>query len=204
MKIKNLHLTLIISLFTLNLAQANELPESKPPAFMKLTLLGGMQGANDTLKKNGFGQGGQISFNVGGQIDLPDSPLQIGLFYSPRQTQYKLTGGTTITRIVNYIDIPVMYRLRLGTISLGFGGYYSLGSGKVKKITENSGTTTEESLAFNKASQSESDHGGLFAVGCHFNNYLIEGRYLHGMTDVATNSDNASYRVFQLLLGYRF
>lgn len=204
MKLRNLYLSLITSLFFLNPIQGNEASEQKSETLMKLTLLGGMQGANDTLKKSGFGDGGQLSFNIGGQIDLPEAPFQIGLFYSPRQTKYKLSSNITVTRIVNYIDIPMMYRLRLGAFSLGFGGYYSFGSGKVSKITDNGSSTSEENLVFSKAAQSEIDHGGMLAIGCHFDRYLIEGRYLHGLADVATDSENSSYRVFQLLFGYRF
>lgn len=45
-------------------------------------------------------------------------------------TQYKLSnnlgGQGTVKSTINYLDIPVLYRIELGPLSLGAGGFYGL------------------------------------------------------------------------------
>ncbi|MFN7685594.1 MAG: outer membrane beta-barrel protein [Oligoflexia bacterium] len=48
-------------------------------------------------------------------------PIEASALYS----QYKLTAPTVSTS-TNYLEIPVLYRLGLGPVSVGVGGFYSV------------------------------------------------------------------------------
>ncbi len=174
----------------------------------KLFILAGGNQASDHFEQGRYkvdGRG-QFTYSIGARLDFSDghSGFQLDFLYSPRITEYKFSPDSSETKTVHYIDIPLMYRIPIGRLSLGVGAYYSIGSGKIKHEVTRGASRTSDDLAFNTANHSDNDYGGIAAIGCNFKRHFVEARYLYGFSDRYTNLDVATYRVVQLLLGYRF
>jgi hypothetical protein len=66
---------------------------------------------------------GGTGLSAGGTLGL--GPLEVSALYS----QYKATaalGGVSATVTANTLDVPVLFRMGVGPIGLGLGGFYSM------------------------------------------------------------------------------
>ena len=63
---------------------------------------------------------------LGGGAAAEIGPISAELLYMTRKTNATLLGVSVSTPSTASLDIPVMFRMGLGPISLGAGGYYSL------------------------------------------------------------------------------
>ena len=80
--------------------------------------VGLMGGANYAMPKPSTGL--TEKFGLSGGLSLGVGPLEVSALYS----QYKIeAAGISIT--TNYLDVPVLFRMGAGPLSLGLGGFYS-------------------------------------------------------------------------------
>jgi hypothetical protein len=153
---------------------------SAPRAFAVPGLeLGVMAGAAASMPTGVLDGGIGLSVGATGGV----GPLEASLLY----TQYKLSiPGNDITG--NYLDIPVLYRMSLGPVGLGIGGFYSMFLSRSSTVVltgdgeSNYGATA--SLRFT-----------IPVVGL-----FLDGRYNLGLKD--SNGSKASSAAFYL--GFNF
>lgn len=156
-------------------------------------------GWNATYKeKIGFGGGLQAEFRLGSKVGL-----ELGALYLQRKTDETFSGLTNTTTMP-YIVAPLLFRLWLNpTISLGAGGYYAKGYGKIK-----SGSTTVSYTTFGIKSQ---DYGVMGALGFNIKlsgstALLIDGRYALGLANASLGGGTTSFKNAEIdgLIGLRF
>jgi len=153
--------------------------------------------------------------------------LETGLLYISRIIGSKTTAvisGTDVT--INYKtttrgwQVPLLLRYHFGSyLSLGGGGYYTMGSGKVKSemTTEALGisTTTSQEETYEDADFKKKDMGVLASVALRIplnpaTAFLVDGRYLMGLNDVNADPNDTTpavkqkYQDIQALVGLQF
>ncbi|MBU6376251.1 MAG: hypothetical protein KGQ59_09670, partial [Bdellovibrionales bacterium] len=89
-----------------------------PQAFAMPGMDIGVMGGGSFAKSSQSGLDSKFGISGGASVGL--GPLEVSALY----TQYKFSQpGTDYT--LNYLDVPVLYRLSLGPVSVGAGGFYS-------------------------------------------------------------------------------
>lgn len=191
------------TLVFLALMTINPFSITRAQAF-SLTVLGGESFSGGSVTPNegyttgftpGFGGGILLGFWM-----FPSVSFELGTLYMPRgltQTQ-SATSSMDITQF-NTIQIPALFRVSLlPAISLGVGGFYSYGLGHVV------------SSYFSQSSLSKTDYGLVGSVSLKvgllpFISFVMDGRYLSGLTNVSLVSEKTLYmKDFQVLAGLRF
>lgn len=153
--------------------------------------------ANTYKEKLGFGGGLLMELKLGAK-----GGLELGALYLQRWYDDTVSGATnTIT--ATYIQAPLLLRFWLNpTISLGAGGYFASGYGKLKRGSE--------SLTFSDYGIKPQDYGVIGALGFSFRlggstALLIDGRYTLGLANMA-NASGLSFKTTSIdgLIGLRF
>ena len=161
-------------------------------AGVRFSLFGDLD--SSTYSTGGVQTSGEAGLGGGLGLEIPlnsFSGLEIDGVYLNRKNQIQ----------ASYVQIPVLYRLWLGSIvTLGAGAYYSQGIGSV---TANG--TTE---SFSDAGYTQNDAGLMgvagFNIPISFFYLMIEGRYDFGIYDVsAIQGVTATFNDFQVLVGIR-
>ena len=149
---------------------------------------------NSVYSSGGTQSSGQPGYGGGLGIEIPlgsSSGIEIDGIYQNRNNQIQ----------ASWVQIPVLYRLWLGTFfSLGAGVYYGTGIGSVST----NGTTE----SFSSAGYSQSDAGLMGVAGFNIpisSLYLmIEGRYGYGVYDVSSiQGTTATFNDLQIVVGIR-
>lgn len=150
---------------------------------------------NDYTNRTGFHAGIYASISGGGPI-----ALEPGVFYSVKGTQND--DGFNSRAILDYVDVPVLVRLKLGE------GFNIFGGPQVSFLTKSKveGDLGDSTVSFNTDSVKETDAGLVFGLGYHLPKGLnLQGSYDYGMTPIFKNTEADVYnRGFKVSLGYTF
>lgn len=150
---------------------------------------------NDYTNRTGFHAGIYASISGGGPI-----ALEPGVFYSVKGTQND--DGFNSRAILDYVDVPVLVRLKLGE------GFNIFGGPQVSFLTKSKveGDLGDSTVSFNTDSVKETDAGLVFGLGYHLpKGFNLQGSYDYGMTPIFKNTEADVYnRGFKVSLGYTF
>jgi hypothetical protein len=134
-----------------------------------------MGGANLNLP-NTTGLTGTIGYSVGPSVGL--GPLEVSALYSSYGAEF--LGVSTSS---NFLDLPVLYRIGAGPLSVGLGGFYS--------ICMESSCTADN----NNYGATASVRASVPVVG-----FFVDGRFNLGLKDSAGSKASS----LAVLLGYDF
>ncbi|MDX5338425.1 MAG: PorT family protein [Cyclobacteriaceae bacterium] len=145
----------------------------------------------------------RVGFHAGVYADLmSESAISIepGIFYSVKGTQND--DAINSRAILNYVDIPVLFRLRVGEgFNVFAGPQFSFLSGS--KFEGDFGDST---VSLDTDSIKDNDSAIVFGLGYNLpKGFNIQGSYDYGLTPIFKNSDADVYnRGFKVSLGYSF
>ena len=94
---------------------------------------------------------------------IPLLKLRIGLDYIPKGTNWE-SGSSYSQKQINYIELPVLARVKLGPI-YGLGGFYGGYAIGGKNKLNTSGDETETDIDFDASNLSRWDYGMKFGLG---------------------------------------
>ncbi len=149
--------------------------------------LGLMGGAGMTMTSTSGVDGG-IGISAGATAGI--GPIEASLLY----TQYQLSAtvlGVEATSTLNYLDVPVLFRMGVGPLSVGLGGFYSMflsGSATAAGVTADV-TDAEANYGATASVRFTLPIVGLFA----------DARYNLGLKD-----DDGTLSSAALLVGWNF
>ena len=138
-----------------------------------------------------------------GLIKIANIGIQPELLYSTRGTDVTVSSiSQDFSQEYTYLDIPVMLKLyAVAGLNVQVGPQFGVllsTSGQV--YDPNSGTTTEIS----KDSYKNSDVSAAFGLGWDAPfGVNVAARYVLGLTDIDSSSEEAKNRTFQVSLGFR-
>lgn len=171
---------------------------------LSLTVLGGESFSGGSVSPNDSFTTGFTPV-LGGGILLgswmfPSVAFELGTLYMPRGlTQTHSVSSQVDTTRFNTIQIPALCRVSiLPAISVGVGGFYSYVLGNLV------------SSYFSASSLSKTDYGLVGSVSLKLDllpltSFVIDGRYLSGLTNVSLIPGTTVYlKDFQVLAGIRF
>lgn len=150
---------------------------------------------NNYTNRVGFHAGVYASILGGGPITL-----EPGVFYSVKGTQND--DGFNSRAVLDYVDVPVLVRLKLGE------GFNIFGGPQVSFLTKSKveGDLGGSTFSFDTDSVKETDAGLVFGLGYNLpKGFNLQGSYDYGMTPIFKDSEADVYnRGFKLSLGYTF
>lgn len=158
----------------------------------------------DVSTKVGLTGGGFVQFAFNDQVSL-----QPEMLFVMKGVNLDLANNAgDVTAKVNYLELPVFLRFnqRLNDTLRGFvmaGPAFSVKVGTGGTLDGASGTSDFD---IDPAIGSR-DFGLAFAGGLEWQNFLVEARYVHGLTDIATDiyfhEDELTNRSFSIMVGLR-
>ncbi len=150
---------------------------------------------NDYTNRAGFHAGVYASFMGEGPISI-----EPGVFYSVKGTQND--DGIDSRAVLDYVDVPVLLRFRVGE------GFNLFAGPQVSFLTKSKfeGDFGDSTVTLETDDVKSTDAGLVFGLGYNLpQGFNIQGSYDYGMTPVFENSDADVYnRGFKLSLGYTF
>jgi hypothetical protein len=195
-------LVLIISLLVLMQAKARA---------WEITALGGFNYASPTQHQgsNDYSWTGNSALDYGVSLSIPiftpRFEIESGLFYLNSEVETNISNVDT-TIDMHAVSIPLLFRFNFDPwVSVGVGGYYSMFKGNVE--VSQPGNNYRQS--YDAYGLSTSDAGLLFSLKAklHITNdisFVFDGRYQHGLKNVALGSDLYNTRSIQALAGFSF
>jgi len=146
--------------------------------------VGIMAGPNLTLPSAtlsaGYSVTGAIGYSVGPSVGL--GPLEVSVLYSSYSQTFTSPGSET-TLTGKSLDLPVLYRLGVGPVGFGLGGFYSLS-------LDSGSTSTDNNYGAVASFRTTIPGVGLF----------VDGRFNLGLHDMSgTKLSSAA-----VLIGYNF
>lgn len=178
---------------------------------MDFVVLGG---ANYTTYDTGSANtqiNNKFNYGVGAGAILSLAPrigFEIDGIYRKNSFGFEFSGAESTTTMTALI-VPAMLRVNLPVISLGAGGYYSMGLGDLSQTVTFNGNTTTSSSTYEASSLEKSDYGLAASVRMSVlplgvGSVFIDGRYLMGMKDRAVGAGEMKTRSFEAMLGLSF
>lgn len=150
---------------------------------------------NDYTNRAGFHAGIYASFLGEGPVTL-----EPGVFYSIKGTQND--DGINSRAVLDYVDVPVLVRFRLGE------GFNIFGGPQVSFLAKSKfeGDFGDSTISFDTDAVQSTDAGLVVGVGYNLpQGFNIQGSYDYGMTPVFKDSDADVFnRGFKVSLGYTF
>lgn len=132
--------------------------------------------------KLGMAGGLGVEFMLGSKVGLELDAIYV-------QRKWDLTAsGITVTTAASYVEVPLLLRFWLGQVfSLGAGGYYAQGIGKLK-LTSSLSSLTLPDASFTSYGLKSKDYGAVGVAGFNFKlgssaAFLLEGRYVYGLSE---------------------
>lgn len=156
-------------------------------------------GGNDVSENNytnrtGFHAGAYASIGGGAIVFEP------GVFYSVKGTQND--DAINSRAILDYVDVPLLVRLRAGE------GFNVFAGPQISFLTRSKleGDFGSSTVSLETSDIRETDTGLVFGVGYNMpKGFNIQGSYDYGMTPVFKDSNADVYnRGFKISLGYTF
>jgi hypothetical protein len=150
---------------------------------------------NDYTNRTGFHAGVYASILGGSAISL-----EPGVYYSIKGTQNKDVANTR--SVLDYVDVPLLVRLKVGEGFNFFGGPQV--SFLVKSKFE--GDFGNSTVSLNTNNIKDSDVGFVFGIGYNLPKGVnVQGSYDYGLTPIFKNSNvDVFNRGFKVSLGYTF
>ena len=150
--------------------------------------------------KPGLTFGGLIAFNLVGSLDF-----ETGVIHATQKTEQAITP--ILNESMNWLEIPLLLRFQLDeSLAFGLGGYVAFAQGDV---TQSQGVQTQRS--YSSLGLKSNDSGVMVNLRARFAfappvYLVIDGRYLHGITNLATTggSDIYNTRSIQALAGISY
>jgi hypothetical protein len=164
--------------------------------------------SNESSSRLGLTGGGYVRFPITDRFGFQPEAL----FVMKGVELYQAATGGTLSARVNYLDIPLLMRFRVSSTASTdptMVGYVLAGPSFGIKVSDSAkldapGNTKD--LNVDSALKSL-DLGLAFGGGVEFKNYLVEGRFTAGLTDVAsttyTHPDSLRNRTFSVLFGIK-
>ncbi|MBN7811682.1 PorT family protein [Algoriphagus sp. H41] len=150
---------------------------------------------NDYTNRAGFHAGIYASFMGEGPVTI-----EPGVFYSIKGTQND--DGLDSRAILDYVDVPILLRFRVGE------GFNLFAGPQVSFLTKSKfeGDIGDSTVSFETDAVKETDAGLVFGLGYNLpRGFNIQGSYDYGMTPIFKDSDSDVYnRGFKVSLGYTF
>lgn len=150
---------------------------------------------NDYTNRAGFHAGLYASFNATGTVSV-----EPGLYYSVKGSQ--ADNAINSRAVLNYVDVPVLFRLKAGE------GFNIFAGPQLSFLTDSKleGDVGDSSFSFGTQQVRETDAGLIVGLAYNLPHGLnIQGSYDYGMTPVFKDSEAAIYnRGFKVSLGYTF
>ena len=150
---------------------------------------------NDYTNRVGFHAGGYVSLLAGNVVSL-----EPGVYYSVKGTQNDDVINSRA--VLDYVDVPVLVRLKFGE------GFNVFGGPQISFLTQSKfeGDFGGSTVSLDTDSVKDTDAGLVVGVGYHLPKGLnIQGSYDYGMTPIFKDSDADVYnRGFKISLGYTF
>ncbi|PZV84611.1 outer membrane protein with beta-barrel domain [Algoriphagus aquaeductus] len=156
-------------------------------------------GGNDVSENNYTNRAG---FHAGAYASLGGGAIAIepGIFYSVKGTQNE--DAINSRAILDYVDVPVLLRLRAGE------GFNVFAGPQISFLTRSKieGDFGGSTVSLETGNIRETDTGLVFGVGYNMpKGFNIQGSYDYGMTPVFKDSNADVYnRGFKLSFGYTF
>ncbi|SDA85772.1 Outer membrane protein beta-barrel domain-containing protein [Algoriphagus alkaliphilus] len=150
---------------------------------------------NNYTNRTGFHAGIYASILGGSAISL-----EPGVYYSIKGTQNKDAANTR--SVLDYVDVPLLLRLKVGEGFNFFGGPQV--SFLVKSKFE--GDFGNSTVSINTNNIKDTDVGFVFGIGYNLPKGVnVQGSYDYGLTPIFKNSNADVYnRGFKVSLGYTF
>lgn len=149
---------------------------------------------NDYTNRAGFHAGIYGSFG-GGAV-----AIEPGVFYSVKGTQNK--DAINSRAVLDYVDVPVLIRLRAGE------GFNIFAGPQLSFLTRSKfeGDFGDSTVSLETENVNSMDAGVVFGLGYNLPKGInIQGSYDYGLNPVFKNSDADVYnRGFKISLGYTF
>jgi hypothetical protein len=204
MKKNNFLLAALVALFALMLPSITQAQTAKvwsfgPEAGISISKYGN-DGANSTAKP-GLGTGLFLTYSIVNTFGITSKLLyyEKGAEFSSQNTKQTL----------QYVEIPVYGRLffnKEGNVrpNIFFGPSFAFLAGAKNKI----GGDVEKIDSF-KNSYNTFDLGLTGGLGCSFRisnetYFVLDGRYTHGVSDIAKNNDDINNKSFLISAGLQF
>ena len=145
----------------------------------------------------------RVGFHAGIYADLMSGSsvsIEPGIFYSVKGTQND--DAINSRSILNYIDVPILLRLRVGE------GFNFFAGPQFSFLTDSKfeGDFGSSTVTFDTESIKDNDSAIVFGLGYNLpKGFNIQGSYDYGLTPIFKNSDSDVYnRGFKVSLGYSF
>lgn len=156
-------------------------------------------GGNDVSENNYTNRAG---FHAGAYASIGGGVVAIepGIFYSVKGTQNE--DAINSRAVLDYVDVPVLVRLRAGE------GFNIFAGPQLSFLTRSKieGDFRGSTVSLETSNIRETDTGLVFGVGYNMpKGFNIQGSYDYGLTPVFKDSNADVYnRGFKLSLGYTF
>ncbi|GAA0880544.1 hypothetical protein GCM10009119_35140 [Algoriphagus jejuensis] len=126
--------------------------------------------------------------------------IEPGVFYSIKGTQND--DGLNSRAVLDYVDVPILLRLKVGE------GFNFFAGPQISFLTKSKfeGDIGDSTFSFDSDAVKETDAGLVFGLGYNLpQGFNVQGSYDLGMTPVFKDSDADIYnRGFKISLGYTF
>ena len=172
----------------------------------------GVKGGLNVATQDLSGEGGDVSPDprfglvAGGFIRMPLASwldVQAEGLYAEKGSRIKVAGAES-TLIVDYVDVPVLARVRLAHLFFAEGGV-SMGFRLRAKTRARFSGATEEIDVSDQVERF--DVGVAMGGGVEFGRLILDGRYTLGLTDIdkdKTDAAQAKNRTLAATIGIRF
>jgi hypothetical protein len=168
---------------------------------------GGLNAADHAVSDAGDASfDSRLGIVVGGFVTLPIASwldLQAEGLYAEKGSRLK-AGGGEVKLIVNYVEIPVLARVRLARIFYAAAGPSMAFRTQAKARARFSGSTEETDIS---EQVEQFDFGVGMGGGLELGPLVIDGRYTLGLTDIdkdKTDSSTMKNRAISVTAGIRF
>lgn len=160
-----------------------------------------------TSPKTGLAVGGFVAMSITDRL-----AVQPELLFAMDRVTLTETNSATVTATVNKLDMPLLFRFRAqshtGEPTKGYvlaGPSVGIMLSSSARLTSGSAPTTALTI---DAALRRAALGVAFGAGVSLRQFLIEGRYAVGLTDIANatypHADVVTIRSFSILGGVRF
>jgi hypothetical protein len=160
---------------------------------------------SDTVDESGIDVGQRVGVAGGAFLTLsllPGFAIQPEVLFVQKGTKVSVEGTGFDMRVrLDYIDIPVLARLSVGA---GVARVYVFGGPSFNVNVKAENTTDSESEDITDEVEKH-EISAVVGLGIEVGKFLVEGRWMEGLKNVATDSDvDLKNRTFAIMAGIRF